>query len=238
MWNKLITWLQSIFFRDVESPQLDTVPEYVLPDEWIFDGPRPTNMVIHKLYTGMSTLDDHIVYRSQDTGRIAGSITEGNDTWIVKQLSYWISVGVLLPGHTFNSMRSTCGMQKCIHPDHLTPKYNPSKKIKTPPKSKQPKVVASRVTGPPEYTVAASKNTRSAEKDKLLNGDRTKCPSAKVYYPDAVAAKSVASQFNRKFREKNGRKLYGYKCDWCGGGHLTKQNPETRPVHKHKGSWS
>lgn len=239
MWGKLVQWLRDLLFGVVPEPQPEPekIPDYNLPEEWIFDGSKPENHVIHKLNTGLETVGDHILYRSQDTGRFAGSVTDGDTIWLAKQLTYWIAGGGLLEGHTYNTMRATCGMQKCVRPDHLAVKYVPSKKVKAPPKSQQPKINVNKVKGPPEVKLPTKRKLTGISKDELLSGDRTKCPSAKVHFPDKKEAEQVAAYYNNHYRESGERRLYGYKCDWCGGGHLTKQNPKTRPVYKHPGSW-
>lgn len=234
MWSKFLVWLKEFFIG--YAPEPEPTPEYHTPDIWIFDEPRPTNEVIHKMNMGLETVGDHIMYRSQDTGRFAGSVVYDDQLWFVKKLTYWISGGTLLEGHKFETVRSICGVQKCCHPEHLKVKYAPSK---TPgPKQVKPKLNVNMVTGPPVYKTK-SKGVGLSEKtaDDLLGGDRTKCVSAKVWFKDDQEAKEVANQWNKRFRAPGGRKLYGYHCDWCGGGHLSKQNPKTRPVYKHPGSW-
>ena len=241
MWAKILEWLKAVFIGVVPVQPEEPIPEYKTPEVWPYDSPRPPNELIHKLNMGFETVGDHIMYRSQDTGRFAGQITWEDQMWLVKHLTYWLAGGTLLEGHKFETIRSTCGWQKCCRPDHLKPKYAPSKKVKAKPKPKQrkPKLDVNMVAGPPEYkTKPKVVHLSSKTADDLLGGDRTKCVSAKVYFRDDAEAKEVAAEWNRRFRTPGGRKLYGYHCDWCGGGHLTKQNPETRPKYKHKGSWS
>lgn len=233
---RVVQWFRSLFGVET-TPEPVRAPDYNLPEEWIFEGAEPNNEVVHKLNTGLETVGDHILYRSQDTGRFAGSVTLGDTLWLAKQLTYWIAGGTLLEGHTFNSIRTTCGMQKCVRPDHIVVKYTPSKKAKAPSKSAQPKLEMNKVKGPPEVKLPVKKKLSVVPKDELLSGDRTKCVSAKVFYETEGDAKQVAAYFNTHYRESGERKLYGYKCDWCAGGHLTKQNPKTRPVYKHPGSW-
>jgi len=240
MWAKVIRWVKTLFIGYTPE-QPEVIPEYKTPDVWPYDSPRPPNEVIHKLNTGLETIMDHIVYRSQDTGRVAGQITWEGQTWLVKPLTYWLAGGTLLEGHKFETIRSDCKWQKCCRPDHLKPKYAPSKKVAEKPKPKQrkPALDVNMVAGPPEYkTKPKAVHVSSKTADDLLGGDRTKCVSSKVYFRDEAESKEVAAEWNRRFRAPGGRKLYGYTCDWCGGGHLTKQNPETRPKYKHKGSWT
>lgn len=239
MWNKVLGWVKTLFIGYVPEPPKEVIPEYKTPEVWPFDTPRPPNEVVHKLNTGLETITDHIVYRSQDTGRVAGQVTWEGQAWLVKHLTYWLAGGTLKEGHKFETIRSDCKWQKCCRPDHVRPKYAPSKKVQHKPKQPQPKIDVNMVAGPPEYKTkpqVAHLSPKTA--DDLLGGDRTKCVSAKVYFGDESEAKEVATEWNNRFRAPGGRKLYGYLCDWCGGGHLTKQNPETRPKYKHKGSWS
>lgn len=241
MWNKLVSWLKDILFGVVLEPQPEPIPEYKTPELWPYDTPRPPNEVIHKLNMGLETINDHIMYRSQDTGRLAGQVQWDGQIWLVKHLTYWLAGGTLLEGHKFETIRATCDWQKCCRPDHLKPKFAPSKKVsrKPKPQERKPKLDVNMVAGPPEYktkpqVIRLGSNTAG----DLLGGDRSRCVSAKVHFHNDSEAKDVASEWNRRFRKPGGRHLYGYTCDWCGGGHLTKQNPETRPKYKHKGSWS
>lgn len=233
MWTRFTEWLKGIFGY-APKPEPEVVPDYVVPEEWPFDGPRPTNDVIHVLNKGLETTGDHIVYRSPETGRYAGVVKHDGQEWLVKQLTYWIADGKLAEGHTFSTMRAECDLQKCAHPAHLKPKYLPSKKSGA-PKPKKSTLNINRVAGPPEYKVHRPKKPVTSE---ILEGDRTRCVSAKVFFDTEAAAKEVARLYNEHLRPEGGRKLFGYNCDWCAGGHLTKQNPETRPKYKHKGSWS
>lgn len=242
MWAKFLNWLKAVFIgTGPVQPPKEEIPDYKTPEVWPYPTPRPPNELIHKLNMGFETVGDHIMYRSPETGRFAGLIAWEDQTWLVKHLTYWLAGGTLLEGHKFETIRSTCDWQKCCRPDHLKPKYQASKKVAEKPKPKQrkPKLDGNMVAGPPEYkTQPKVTRTVSKSEDELLGGDRTKCVSAKVYFRHEDGAKEVASEWNRRFRKPGGRKLYGYPCDWCGGGHLTKQNPETRPKYKHKGSWS
>jgi hypothetical protein len=235
MWNKILQWCRDLLFGVTPVvPEEEVVPEYVLPEEWPFDGPKPTNAVIHKLNKGLETTGDHIVYRSPETGGYAGVVKWEGQEWLTKVLTFWIAEGRLKEGHTFHTMRSTCDLQRCVHPDHLKPKYLASKDPNA-PKPKKATLNINRVAGPPEYKVDQQKAPVTSE---ILEGDRTKCVSAKVYFETLDKVKEVARLYNDHLRPEGGRKLYGYACDWCSGNHLTKQNPKTRPQYKHKGSWS
>jgi hypothetical protein len=234
MWTRFIDWVKSLFVN-ITVPEPEVVPDYIIPEVWPFDGPKPTNDVIHALNKGLETTGDHIVYRSPETGKYAGVVKVGEGEWLVKQLTFWIADGTLKEGHTFHTMRAECDLQKCVHPAHLKPKYLASKQSPLPPKTKKPALNINRVAGPPEYKVKPQAAPVTSE---ILDGDRTRCVSAKVYFDTLEQAKEVARQYNEHLRPKNGRKLYGYNCDWCSGNHLTKHNPETRAPYKHKGSWS
>lgn len=236
MWTKLAAWLKDIFFGVLPEPAPEVIPEYSVPETWIFEGDKPSNDAIHTLYKGFETAGDHIMFRSPSSGRFAGSFQVDNRLWLTRELTYWIAEGSLLPGHQYLSIKSTCGVQRCIRPDHLKVKYAPSKKEKAP--KPLPKVKPNKVKGPPEYIPPTKPKLTGKSKDELLSGDRTKCISSKVFFPNLVEVQAVAAYYNQHYREMGERRLYGYDCDWCAGAHLTKQNPKTRPEYKHKGSWA
>lgn len=235
MWNNLAKRVREFLFG-VPDPQPEVVPDYNLPEEWPFTGPKPSNELVHTLNNGFETVGDHIMYRSQETGRTAGVIYLGDDSWLTKELTYWIAGGTLNPGQKYGNIRATCGSQRCVRPDHLTPKYLPSKKQKDPAKKDKPKLEVNKVQGPPEYKPPAKPKLTGKTKTELLAGDRTICPSAKVFYDTLVEAQAVAAYFNNHFRDSGQQRLYGYDCDWCAGNHLTHHNPKKHNF-KHKGSW-
>lgn len=234
MWTRFTEWLKNLF-GVAPKPEPEVIPDYVVPEVWPFDGPRPTNEVIHLLNKGLETTGEHIVYRSPETGKYAGVVKHDGQEWLTKQLTYWIADGTLKEGHTFHTMRADCDLQKCVHPAHLRPKYLASKQSPPPPTAKKKPLNINRVAGPPEYKVQPKSKAVTHE---ILDGDRTKCISSKVFFETLERVEEVARLYNEHLRPEGGRKLYGYPCDWCAGNHLTKQNPKTRPKFKHKGSWS
>jgi hypothetical protein len=110
---------------------------------------------------------------------------------------------------------STCGETRCIKWNHLgistpIPKTPKPKPIPQPTPPKKPK-------SEPEYT------------------DRTKCMTAKIWYPTMTAA--VRATRAIKDRDPGQRQQYAYQCDmYCGGYHLTKTQPSKYKPRK-VGDW-
>ena len=236
-----------VFFGNLPSKPQPFSPEFYEEEpskvstcklqDWIFDSEPPPEEVVQKLNDGLMSVGDHIMYRSQDTGRWAGAVNLEGKTWLARELTYWIADGKLAEGRKYSSIRAGCGEQKCIRPDHAQVRYDPSKKVKNPKKAK-PKLAVERVQGPPVYVPPPKPKLTGKSKTELLAGDRTKCPSAKVFYETLKEVQAVAAYYNTHFRQPGEHRLYGYDCDWCSGNHLTHQNPKTRKAYKHKGSWA
>lgn len=242
--NKLIDAARRYFFGapeeqevpvvHTEPPAPEVVPTYALPEVWPFPGRRPTNEAVHALNKGLTTQGDHIRYVEASTGRVRNSVALGGQQWSVKMMVYWLWDQELDTSRVPNAVGVTCDNKACARPDHLVvryvklnvPKDNPPQPQKRPSRS-----------GPPEVKLPKG-STYAKQDEELLSGDRTRCVSAKVYFESETRVKKAATMFNTTMRKPGGRKLYGYQCDWCGGHHLTKQNPKTRPKYVHKGSWS
>lgn len=226
-WIKKLVWIELELAP--EQTKQEEIPKYRTPDRWVFGGPPPTNAAIHKLYLGMETHGEHIFYRNPDTGNFSRGLHDGAKTWNVRLVIFWLTEQELDPKQDLQKVKQTCGSDRCILAAHLEAVYEPSGGG-----CDSSALPASTGSAPPVYKPRTIK--RKGLKDRGYT-DRTRCVSAKIWFPTKEVAQKEASDYNKNRRPKGGRHLYGYDCDWCDGGHLTKQDPKKRAEYKHAGSW-
>ena len=233
MLHMLWGWIKKLVWIELESTPEQTkqeeIPKYKRPSAWIHHGPPPTDLAIHKLYQGMETHGDHIFYRDPETGSISKGLTDGKKLWNVRLVIFWLSEKELDAGQDLLKVVETCEAIRCVHPDHLEAVYETLDDAYD--GSNLPVDTGS---APPVYKARTVK--RKGPKERGYT-DRTRCVSAKIWFPTKEVAQKEASDYNKNRRPKGGRHLYGYDCDWCDGGHLTKQDPKKRAEYKHAGSW-
>lgn len=229
LWRRIrnLFWIE-LEQEPEEEPQ---IPHYNVPETWPFQGHNaPDQLAIHTLQQGLQSVGDHI-FCGENRKR---SIRTPSGIWPVKMLVWWIS-GNPVEAHA-SSVRSTCGERSCCRPDHLEVVYG-----SLPEEDKKPEVVFQKMVIPESKKKEDTKRDDTPKNPKadysLLSGDRSICVSAKVHFPTELAAARAKNEFNNKIRKPGARRLYIYDCDWCSGWHLTKQNPKTRKVYKHPGSW-
>lgn len=231
-WIKQLVWIE-LDKGPVPTPaEKEEIPQYKTPEVWPFPGPRPTNTAIHNLYTGMETSGEHIYYRNSSghvTGGLKGGDDDGNMVWNVRMVVWWLSEKKTKPGRNILKVGDWCHSSRCIRPGHLKAVYEP---LEDPSEGVELPVSVS--AGPPVYKPRTVK--RRVSKMHKYN-DRTKCVSAKVWFPTREVAMAAAKEYNRDIRKPGQVHLYGYDCDWCDGGHLTKHDPAKRKKYKHAGSW-
>lgn len=228
-WVKQLVWIELEPEVTPTPVEKEEIPQYKVPEDWPFPGPRPTNGAVHKLYTGMETLGDHIYYRNAETGHFSGGLKDEGVVWNVRMVVWWLTEKKADPGRNILKVGDSCNSSRCIHPEHLEAVYEP---LEDPSEGVELPVTTS--TGPPVYKPRTVK--RRASKMQTYN-DRTKCVSAKVWFPTREVAMAAAKEYNRDIRKPGQVHLYGYDCDWCDGGHLTKHDPKKRRKYKHPGSW-
>ena len=237
MLKSLWGWIKGLFQIEevAEKPldHLEKVPQYNVPEVWPFPGDKPTNIAVHRLVTGMETTKDHIVYRDVPGGQTRGSVRgSGNRTWPAKMMVWWVSEKEWDQSRKLNSISQNCSYPRCVNPDHLTPVYQQQKQEKPTQGSADPLPVEYS-GGPAVYQPKKKKR----QKIRTEYNDRTKCVSAKIWFPSEEVAQETAAYYNKNLRKPGTVRIYGYQCDWCGGGHHTKSDPKKRKTHKHVGSW-
>lgn len=229
MLTKLKKWILS-WFEDPVEP----VPQYNIPEHWPFEGEKPTNDLVHKLMSSLECLDGHVLYRRGDSRKISSTVNWDGHGYLVKELVWWLNGGVL-EDKRYDTVRATCGWSRCCNPTHIEAKYI----IQSKPKDPEPLTLPiKKVKGPPQYRSKKRKRVYSQKRDSTMQQEsRTKCVSAKLWYPTEASA-AVAVRETEAKRGTNGRRQYKYKCTWCSGWHLTSQNPKNRKNRKPVGTWT
>jgi len=184
------------------------------------------------------------LFRKPDTPPSANTLIIGEDVWKVKEMMWWLNGGTT--DEKYFAIRSTCGSRKCLHPQHLGLHIPPAKKVKPkkePPQPKQKKVekpVEAEPAEPvdPVWEAKQKAKEERAKKFAMLSGDRTKCISAKVWFPTKTKIDKAVRVYNNELRQPGQSRLHAYDCPWCDGYHFTSKNPKKSKNTKVKGSWS
>lgn len=221
---RIVTWVRGLFTKADPEPDLN------LPQEWPFKGNAPSkNQVKAFMADLVGIAGTHIIYQpKQEDGTVKRrNIFESEgQTWLVKELLWWLD-GKEVP-ENLGAIGSTpdCAVEGCAAPAHLRAVINQQKK-----KSKEDKTKAS--VKAKEQPIKVKKKTEGPPK-----GDRTRCFSAKLWYPNEGVAHQARRYYN-KTKKKTDRKQYVYDCPFCDGFHLTKDNPYKKTKKKRKivGSW-
>jgi len=223
----VINFLKKLFGKEEPPPEPEAPQKFTIPHPWPFKSgpPKDEDPLIREMIRGVQTIRGHAfyVYRGQTRRHLRNE--KGRETHMARHIVWWME-GRKFPD-TARGLTTTCGEPKCIKLDHLAlvpkgPELGPqrSKEI---PKANH---VAKRKQPP---APSAPKNKTQQEKPHLEKGDRSKCPTSKVYFKTQGEARRRATILNAPEIRGKGRRVYPYDtpCPYCFGWHLTKIKPGT-----------
>jgi hypothetical protein len=241
MVSKIFTFLKILFFGHPVGGQEESKSNEVFStsNEWPFPSTRPGNedYLIGELIRGVETEDDHVFYIWGGKKRRHLRTESNKETYQARYIVWWLD-GRKFPEGS-RGLASTCGETKCIKLAHLAIKvlevpHGPENRMSAP-------VVIHRENGnQKDVPVVKAKphieQYKGPAKPDIIEGSRSICVSAKIFFSTMDDAKLRAKYLNHPEIRGNGRRIYAYDCPWCVGFHLTKQNP-AKNNFKAKGTW-
>jgi hypothetical protein len=222
MLDPLISLLKRFFGR--EKPSAPEPQKFTIPHAWPFktEAPPDADALIREMIRGVRTEDGHTFYYYRNKKCRHLRTPQGRETHVARNIVWWME-GRKHP-ETANGLQTTCGEPKCIKLSHLSlvgPRkaYGPEK-----PKPPAPVRHVPKAKQPPQ-----PKTPKGGQRPKLTKGDRSKCPTRKVYFSTKHEAQVGARKINDPKIRGKGRRVYPYDtaCPYCFGWHLTKMKPGT-----------
>lgn len=214
----------------IEQPKEPQSTPKLITHEWPFPSPEPPNVnyLLSEMIRGVQVEGDHVFYFYDEKKRRHLRTPKGTETILARHIVWWME-GRKYPS-TSKGLRTTCGEEKCIKLSHLA--LNSPQTVlgpQRPPKA-EPKHTSEKTRKGPEKPAQV--------RQKLEKGDRSKCPTAKVYFATQAQARRKANEQNHPSVRGRGRKVYPYDtaCPYCFGYHLTKIK-QSKYNPKKVGSW-
>lgn len=197
----------------VEAPVAPPEGVFSMNHPWPFLGSKPNETHVIELASRTVIEGDHAFYVWGEEKRRHIYTSRGTQSFTAARVVWWLE-GRKDP-QRINSVRSNCGENACIKIEHLE----------------------LRQATKPEPTPKTESLSKKVQRELNTPGDRTKCVTAKVWFPNEKKATEAARHRNQPEIRRGRPRLYTYPCPFCDGHHLTKQNPTKRKNRKPKGSW-